>query len=243
MSEEGGAEKVPIWIISFADMITLLLAFFVMLQTMSKHKDNTLMKATERSFVMALAHMGLPDFLFAADGVADPNYPRLADPLDPSQDKPDPSPSLPVPQDDPGAALFEEIMRTMQVEESQTRRAVLASYPLPTRTLAGVQGVSDADRKIIEDAARELVSNLPPGRYEVFVFANAARQAEPADGWIASATCAARAEAIVAQVVQRSGRANEIRVLSWGGQPAEAAAQGGADAPEATLLVLKSQGM
>ena len=37
MSEEQG-EKVPLWIISFADMITLLLSFFVMLQTMCRRR-------------------------------------------------------------------------------------------------------------------------------------------------------------------------------------------------------------
>ena len=33
--EEGGGESAPLWIISFADMISLLMAFFVMLSTFS----------------------------------------------------------------------------------------------------------------------------------------------------------------------------------------------------------------
>ena len=33
--EEGGGERAPLWIISFADMISLLMAFFVMLSTFS----------------------------------------------------------------------------------------------------------------------------------------------------------------------------------------------------------------
>jgi outer membrane protein OmpA-like peptidoglycan-associated protein len=37
--EESG-EKAPLWIISFADMISLLMAFFVMLQTMAAEKTN-----------------------------------------------------------------------------------------------------------------------------------------------------------------------------------------------------------
>jgi outer membrane protein OmpA-like peptidoglycan-associated protein len=37
--EESG-EKAPLWIISFADMISLLMAFFVMLQTLAAEKSN-----------------------------------------------------------------------------------------------------------------------------------------------------------------------------------------------------------
>jgi outer membrane protein OmpA-like peptidoglycan-associated protein len=37
--EESG-EKAPLWIISFADMISLLMAFFVMLQTLAADKSN-----------------------------------------------------------------------------------------------------------------------------------------------------------------------------------------------------------
>lgn len=38
--QEESGEKAPLWIISFADMISLLMAFFVMLQTMAAEKTN-----------------------------------------------------------------------------------------------------------------------------------------------------------------------------------------------------------
>lgn len=41
--EESG-EKAPLWIISFADMISLLMAFFVMLQTMAAEKTNNFLE-------------------------------------------------------------------------------------------------------------------------------------------------------------------------------------------------------
>jgi hypothetical protein len=53
--EEGGGESAPLWIISFADMISLLMAFFVMLSTFNsydkqeKEKLDATFQATLRS--------------------------------------------------------------------------------------------------------------------------------------------------------------------------------------------------
>ena len=60
--EEGGGEGAPIWIISFADMISLLMAFFVMLSTFSafdkdeKLKYRAVANSTLLSFGGAFQH-------------------------------------------------------------------------------------------------------------------------------------------------------------------------------------------
>jgi len=52
--EEGGGEGAPLWIISFADMVSLLMAFFVMLSTFSTYGEGE--KAKLKSIGNAFAH-------------------------------------------------------------------------------------------------------------------------------------------------------------------------------------------
>lgn len=54
VAEEGG-EKAPIWIISFADMVSLLMAFFVMLLTMAHAKSGNMGYEGEGIFEATIA--------------------------------------------------------------------------------------------------------------------------------------------------------------------------------------------
>ena len=64
--EEAG-EKSPLWIISFADMISLLMAFFVMLLTMAHEQSGTIayegegiFEATIAGFKKSIGGFGMP---------------------------------------------------------------------------------------------------------------------------------------------------------------------------------------
>jgi len=52
--EEGGGEGAPLWIISFADMVSLLMAFFVMLSTFASYGEGE--KAKLKCIGRAMAH-------------------------------------------------------------------------------------------------------------------------------------------------------------------------------------------
>lgn len=67
--EESG-EKAPLWIISFADMISLLMAFFVMLQAMATEKSNEFLMPGSGRFDLTIGEFkrqiegfGIPDLL------------------------------------------------------------------------------------------------------------------------------------------------------------------------------------
>lgn len=55
--EEGGGESAPLWIISFADMISLLMAFFVMLSTFNSF-DNQEKKKLDAAIQATIAPCG-----------------------------------------------------------------------------------------------------------------------------------------------------------------------------------------
>lgn len=66
-AEESG-EKAPLWIISFADMISLLMAFFVMLQAMATEKSNEFLMNSSGRFELTIG-----EFRRSIEGFGIPN--------------------------------------------------------------------------------------------------------------------------------------------------------------------------
>jgi flagellar motor protein MotB len=78
--QEEKGESAPLWIISFADMISLLMAFFVMLQTMAVPRCGILgqgkagvFESTMASFQDSIRYYGLPE-LFGGKKGTPPHY-------------------------------------------------------------------------------------------------------------------------------------------------------------------------
>ena len=61
---EEEPDEVPAWIISFTDMITLLLAFFVLLQAFAHEQTPELFFEGQGSFRRAIKGMGIPRWLY-----------------------------------------------------------------------------------------------------------------------------------------------------------------------------------
>ncbi len=69
--------EVPGWIISFSDMITLLLAFFVLLQSFAYELEEGLFRQGQDSFKRAIDGLGVPSFLLGVHEQPGQNYLRV----------------------------------------------------------------------------------------------------------------------------------------------------------------------
>lgn len=67
---EDGGPKVPGYIVTFSDMVTLLLTFFVMLQTLASTQDPELFNKGRDAFLESMRYIGLGMFLGRKDVAA-----------------------------------------------------------------------------------------------------------------------------------------------------------------------------
>ena len=231
--EEAG-EKVPIWIISFADMITLLLAFFVMLQSMAHSKDATLTKGVQRSFVTSMSRCGLPDFLFESDDQMDVDWQRLRYPEDvgkESQTEEMPS-NL---QEDRISKIFDRMSKEMKSETSDEAHQVLSRYTL---TLAfNEQGqLDEAGRAKLDDLARETCQHAGQQPLEVVTYSLAQPATKAAI--LQTAHQLAVAAGHLRESMAKNGRP-EVPVKAWGRLVgANPSSQPAAQADEGKILVV-----
>jgi flagellar motor protein MotB len=217
---EASGEKVPIWIISFADMITLLLAFFVMLQAMAKSRDNTLMRGVQRSFNLALARGGLPDFLFERQGRLNVDYRRLRYP-----DEAPPPPSEPAelprvrsedPKDEELDQAWRAVLRSLEAQTSPARAGRLAAHGLAARFAAGSDALDEAGETSVRQLARSLAADYGGHAIEVLVLAAAPEEADAPARWRLSALRAAAVEGVLTKALREAGAGEAISVRAWG---------------------------
>jgi len=214
--EEAAGERVPVWIISFADMITLLLSFFVMLQTMSKSQDFTLFGISQDSFRRAIAGLGLPDLLLGKQAPTGFDYKKLKYPTE--EEPNDREMKRIIDADDERIRqLFEDLKRQMEVEAGDLAEEPLSVTATPVKFAPGQSVLDDATKGYLGDLVAHWKQNLPAGAFRVYVIGLAREQEDLKQQWLLSARRSTAVGDFLRQVLgERPGQAWEVQCRGSG---------------------------
>jgi flagellar motor protein MotB len=201
MSEESGGEKVPVWIISFADMITLLLAFFVMLQTMATEKSTELFQVGQGSFNRALAGLGIPDMLYGKSPDSGRDYRKIKYPTEESETEYIPPNRVIDAEDEEIRNLFEDLRRAIETDASSSDEQIIDTRSTPIRFATGSAQLDEPARKYLDELVVDLRQNL--GGRPIRIYVNGAVE-NPRGGkehWLLSARRSATVEQYLRQTL------------------------------------------
>lgn len=145
----------PAYMVSFGDMMTLILCFFILLVAMSSEQNYGLMAKGLGSFVVAIESFGLNGILDGNEKQAIFDDVRRRFNLPPEED--------PERLEEPEQSALQELLRAESIEALKPRRA------LRQPRLARFQGMST----VLDDAARDYLAmqadSLRPGPGEVLL--------------------------------------------------------------------------
>jgi outer membrane protein OmpA-like peptidoglycan-associated protein len=190
--EESG-EKAPLWIISFADMISLLMAFFVMLQTLASEHTNELFttgrgkfEATIGEFRRNIDGFGIPDLIANITDNRAYKSPRMQYQCD----SPDTQPvAIPASSGDEEKLrrVFTKLSQSAKTDRPQLTGKIQDSIFLPVQfSPDGSQLDSDTQSRLTHQAAILQESGVADKTIVYYVVGQARDLSSPSEQWLVS---------------------------------------------------------
>jgi len=215
--EEKG-ECAPLWIISFADMISLLMAFFVMLLTMSTSKSGKLCNEGEGIFERTLfgfrrsiAGFGIPGLFGAADEGLDFESPKVYYPI---SDANDPNVTRTI------DSRQEKMWRTFRRLEDHAKTyysQIQGKNPnfviVPVTFSKGQSVLNESAKQSLKAFAADLDTLAPIETLHLYVVGLAPDETNEKQQWLLSAR---RAQAVADFLQDNLPSETNCRVFSWG---------------------------
>ena len=208
------AASVPGWIVSFSDMVTLLLAFFVLLQTFAKTQDPELFYAGQGSFRRAISGMGLTKWFSGQMARPLRDYRKLQYPTAPGPDEDGQERVIDL-EDEKIRQAFRNLRESMEMKASDVASETVDVHKTPVTFPTGGDDLDDEARKFLTQLAGDLKQTVDRESVKLYVIGLAADVKTRKDQLVLSARRAAAVQRFLSEAL--SGQTpDKWDVYSWG---------------------------
>jgi len=227
--EEESAPKVPAYIVTFSDMVTLLLTFFVMLLSLANTQNEAKFHQGQKFFLQSINNLGL-GFLRGTSGYIEMNSVsekfRTSEPNEASRDR------IIDAKKEQLKRLLRKIENNMEILPSQIKCSHM-DIALTNVRFSGVSAeLTSEGKKLLTEFLSDLQNAMAADSVKLCVIGFAGEPSVTKEQWLLSAR---RAEAVGRFLRQMVGDEGNIEVYCWG------AGSGGAWVAEGSLISDESQ--
>ncbi len=212
-SRQSEKKGTPGWLVSFTDMITLLLSFFILLQAFSTTQDPELFLRGQGGFRRAIQGFGIPDWLYGKQDAPRRDFTLRKHPVEESPDNQDRRRIIDA-EDERIRRVFEDLRRLHRMQASDYTGPPARLLPTPIVFEPGDDRLRPDDRAYLTDFAGELRGRR--GALLIYVIGLAPDAAGRPDRWALSARRAAAVRQVLYAHLPEHLRESGASVDAWG---------------------------
>jgi outer membrane protein OmpA-like peptidoglycan-associated protein len=212
--EEDKSNDIPAWVVSFTDMITLLLSFFVMLQAFAHVQDPNLFYEGQGSFRRAVHGLGIPQWLLGRREGMKRDFFIKRHAVEPSELTDDAEPILDEEQDLISQAM-EQLRRRFNSAADKISQRTFDVTAAPFRFSGVSTRLDGAAMEYLDDMAQKIAQTRRPGNSTVYIIGLGPDVQSKSQAYVVGAQ---RAEAVRHYLQGQLDRAARgWKVICWGG--------------------------
>ncbi|MCX5684024.1 MAG: OmpA family protein [Planctomycetota bacterium] len=212
--EEKG-EKAPLWILSFGDMVTNFMAFFILMQTFATTQKSEFLQTGEVQGSLMVAGSGSPSWLYGRRPGLGREFGqnKYAVEGDPESVAPE---RIIDPDDDMLRKAFDDIRRESDTQATDSPVGRTRILVTPIRFASGQTSLDAAATDYLAGVVAELEQIARDSRRCIYVVGAAQDAASPRDQLLLSARRAQAVRDVLAQKLSPEVAGGGARLSSWG---------------------------